>query len=65
MNKEILSLETTAKLARYDKTVKYVKERIKIYESIYFRSETSVYNKEIAKKKLELLIMILKTLEGK
>jgi hypothetical protein len=65
MNKEILSLETTAKLARYDKTIEYIKERIKIYEEIYNRNNATLYNKEIAKKKLELLIMILKTLEGK
>lgn len=65
MEGELLSLETAAKLARYDKTIKYIKERINIYEEIYTKNNVTIYNKEIAKKKLELLIMILKTLEGK
>lgn len=63
MNGEMLSLESAAKLQRYEKAIKYIKEKIQSDEELYNANENNSFVQELAKTHKFALKEVLEILE--
>lgn len=64
MNREILTLETAQKLARCDKTIKYIKDKIKRLEKMQKKDSCSLCSKCFYYCGVDELYKVLEVLEG-
>lgn len=64
MNNELLSIETAVKLARYDKAVKYIKEKIEEDKKLYKEYDKNPIAKDYVKIDQMALMKVLNILEG-
>lgn len=65
MNSEFLSIETASKLAKYDKAIKYLKEKIEEDNKLYREYDKNQIAQDYVKIDQMALKKVLNILEGK